>query len=115
MPRRRSRSNSRSPSRKSRSPIRAPPPSYNPAPTIQNRTTSIANVVAEGFAWGTGISLAKNIFDKRENDTVINSDHTEKKEIIVDKKDLWAKYNECVEKSNHDSKTCNDLLVEEIN
>jgi hypothetical protein len=112
MPRRRSRSNSQSPSK---SPIRAPPPSYNPAPTIQNRTTSIANVVAEGFAWGTGISLAKNIFDKGEKETVINNDHKEKTEINVDKQNLWAKYNECMEKSNHDSKRCNDMLVEEIN
>jgi len=114
----RSRSSSRSRSR-SRSPIRAPPPSpvpYQgapPAPTLQNRTTSIANIIAEGFAWGTGVSVAKNIFNSGEQKDDKKTIYSEKNEITVNKDDLWKKYNECIEKT--DGSKCNDIIIEDIN
>lgn len=111
----RSRSNIRNSSRSSSgSPIRAPPPSpIPPAPTIENRTTSIANVVAEGFAWGTGISIAKNIFNSDEKKEVKYESNNEKKELNMNSDELWRKYDECTEQT--DGSKCNDILIEDIN
>lgn len=115
----RSRSNSNNSSRSSstsRSPIRAPPPSpIPPAPTIQNRTTSIANAIVEGLAWGSGVSVAKKIFNYDEPKDDKNTIYIEKKELNVNKDKLWEKYNECIEKASNDSSKCNDMLVEDIN
>lgn len=120
MPRSRSNSpNSSRTSSRSRSPIRAPPPSpvpypgAPPAPTLQNRSSSIANVIAEGFAWGTGVSVAKNIFNSGEQKDNKKTIYIEKNEITVNKDDLWKKYNECIEKT--DGSKCNDILIEDIN
>ncbi len=99
-------------SSRSKSPIKSAPVEL-PPPIIQNRTNSIANVVLDGFAWGTGTSIAKNIFHNTEKDIIKNNDTQQK--IELNEKDLWTKYNECVEKSNIDTKTCNDILGKNIN
>ena len=96
MPNKRSRSNS--PNKNV-----SPPP---PIPTIQNRSTSFANVIIEGFAWGTGTSIARKIFTTEE------SKNESKKELNVNIDDLWKQYNECVQKSKNENENnkCSDIL-----
>ena len=114
MPRRRNRSNNNSrSSNRSISPIRVPPPSPVAPSTIQNRTTSIPNVIVDGFVWGTGVSLAKNIFGSDNNNNNKNDIPIEKTESKKITDDLWEKYNDCIKKIN--TTNCNDMLVEDIN
>jgi len=101
------------------SPVRAPPPSPvpYPAPTIQNRTGSFANTVMEGFAWGTGTTIARRIFgseDKSEKklDTDINSKN-ESININDKQMNIWEKYNECIKTQSDNTKICDNILLEE--
>lgn len=110
MPRSRTRSRSNSNDNNS---IKAPPPtpSNPPPPTIINRTSSFGNIVAEGFAWGIGSSIARNIFSspkqKEENVNVTpqKSENNEK----MPTKTIWEQYQTCME--NMDSTiNCEKIL-----
>jgi hypothetical protein len=83
----------------------AKPPSE--IPTIYNRTTSIANVVVEGFAWGTGTSIARKIFTTEEP-----KNESKNNEKINNIDDLWKQYKECIEKSKNENEInkCSDIL-----
>ena len=88
--------------------------SLPPSPTIQNRSSSFGSLVLDGFAWGTGVSVAKNIFSSDEKEKVINdvSKNIDKK-IINEKNvdDMWKKYNECMEKSSQNNyNDCQKIL-----
>lgn len=119
----RSRSSGRERSRSSESsssPIRVPPPS--PISPIQNKTTnSITNTIIDGFAWGTGTTIAKRIFSSNETNENKHEikDVKELKDVkdvkeINDKSDiLWVKYNECIEKKD-ENKNCDKILLEDM-
>ena len=90
------RSNSRENTNSTKVPLSIP----TPAPSIQNRTTSIGNVIMEGLAWGTGTSIARRIFSPVET-KVETKDNTA---------DLWVKYDECVNKFDGETRKCDYLL-----
>jgi hypothetical protein len=98
------RSNSRENTNSTKVPLSIP----TPAPTIQNRTTSIANVIMEGFAWGTGTSIARRIFSPEEKK--VETKIEKKVETNDNTIDLWAKYDECVNKCDDGARKCDYLL-----
>lgn len=86
----------------------------NPAPTIVNRTSSFGNLIAEGFAWGTGTAIAKNIFSKTQEkeEKVSNLDIIPQKSENNEKmteKTLWEQYHICIEKMGS-SNVCDEIL-----
>jgi len=112
MPRSRSRERSRSRSvGSSSSPIRVPPPS--PVSPIENKTTtnSITNTLIDGFAWGTGTTIAKIIFSSDQKET--KHEVKEVKEVKDKSDSLWVKYNECIEKKD-ENKNCDKILLEDM-
>ena len=98
------RSNSRENTNSTKVPLSIP----TPAPTIQNRTTSIRNVIMEGLAWGTGTSIARRIFSPVE--TKLETKLETKVETKDNTADLWVKYDECVNKFDGETRKCDYLL-----
>lgn len=97
---------------------RTPPPAqpstviHPPAPTIQNRTTSFGSALSEGFAWGIGTSLARNLFSHSVQKENIQEKNTMPipSSSVPNVDDLYEKYNQCMEKSNSNYENCQYIL-----
>ena len=88
-------------------------PTPHPAPTTFNRTSSIGQFIKEGFAWGLGSSVAKNIFGNQEKVIPIKKEELKKEELKKEEnlkeEYIFSKYNKCIEESN-DYEKCNKIL-----
>jgi len=98
--------------------IKAPPPSNNsntlPSNNqVINSSPSFLSTLTQGFAFGTGSTIARNIFSKTE-------EKEDKSDIVIQKKDndekistekFIEKYKICIEKiGSHE--VCNELLID---
>jgi len=115
---------SRRRSRSRRSPIhiKAPPPSPvpytdNKLSQNENKRSPIVNTIIDGFAWGTGSTIARRIFGSEEKcdlkmDSKIVDDN--KKEMKDTTDELWLRYNECIKTQKSESKNFDKIILEEI-
>lgn len=94
--------------RRSSTPSTPPPPIPSPSSPSPS-SPSLLSTVKEGFAFGVGSSIARNVIDNMFDKDKDKAEVPQEKKT-VENKDVFKLYNDCMENSDKDKNNCRKIL-----